>query len=138
MSKPKAFLKYAITVGIDLLLAAAYFFGKIPFSQISLTGKADLSMVLCDAFFVPGMLTLLVGLLMWVSSEGGLDAMGYLGSCLVKILLPGRHGTLEPYGDYVMRKRESRKKGGMGFLCLIGLAFLVIAFAFWGLFYANY
>ena len=140
MSKPgvKTLLKYGITAAIDLLLAAVYFFSRIPMSQISLVGAVERSKVLCDAFFVPGAFTLLIGLLMWVASEGALDGVSYLGSCLVKVLLPGRHGSFERYGDYLDRKREKRKKGGMGFLCIVGLAFLLVACVFWARFYALY
>lgn len=137
MSKPiaKTLLKYGITVGIDLALAALYFFYNIPLSQITVVGAVDLCLILCDAFFIPGVFTLMIGLLMWVASEGGLDAVGYLGSCLMKTLLPGRHGTFERYGDYVARKREKRTRGGMGFLCIVGLVFLLIACVFMVLFY---
>ena len=134
--KAKAFLKYAITAGIDLLLAAAYFFWNIPISQVSMVEKVDMALVLCDSFFVPGVFTLMIGLLMWVASEGALDAVGYLGSCMVKALTPGRHGTMERYGDYLERKREKRKKGGMGFLCIVGLVFVLVSAVFSAWFYS--
>lgn len=132
MRKPewKTLLKYGIAAAANLLFAAVYFFGHVPMSRISETVPAELARHLCDAFFVPGMLTLLTGLLMWVASEGALDGISYLGSCLVKTLIPGKHGGFERYGDYLERKRETRKKGGMGFLCIVGLVFVLISCIF--------
>ena len=130
-------LKYGITSGVCLLLAAVYFFSNIPFSEIGKVSTVDLMLILCDAFFLPGTFALMLGLLMWVASEGALDGVGYLGSCLVKTLIPGKHGEFERYGEYVERKRGSRKKG-YGFLCIVGLNFLLIACAFWAAFYLLY
>lgn len=122
----KPLLKYGITAAVCLVLAAVYFFSNIPLDQISDTPMVDIVLVLCDAFFVPGALTLMTGLLFWVASEGALDGVGYLGSYLVKTLIPGKRGSIERYGDYLERKRGSRKKG-YGFLCIVGLAFVLIA-----------
>lgn len=134
----KPWMKYVVTVAINLAVAACYFFNTIPAEQIALVERADLAMILCDAFFLPGVFTLMIGLLLWVASEGALDGVGYLGSCLIKTLIPGKHGTFERYGDYLERKRENRKKGGEGFLVIIGCVFVLIALLFLALFYRFY
>lgn len=119
-------LKYGISSGIGLLVAVMYFFTHVSMESLGSMPTVDLVLVLCDAFFVPGTFMLMLGLLFWVASEGALDGVGYLGSCLVKTLLPGKRAEFERYGDYVERKRGSRKKG-YGFLCIVGLVFLAIA-----------
>ena len=133
----KAWVKYAITAGCCLLVAAVYFFAKIPMSSLAEASAMEVSRVLCDAFFLPGVLTLMSGLLMWVASEGALDGIGYLGSFLVKTLIPGKRTETERYGDYVQRKRENRKKG-YGFLCVVGLAYVVLAALVLVWFYSVY
>ena len=130
-------LKYGITSAIGLLAAVMCFFSDVNLESLGSMPAVDLVMVLCDAFFVPGTFLLMLGLLFWVASEGALDGVGYLGSCLVKTLIPGKRGEFERYGDYVMRKRGSRKTG-FGFLCVVGLVFLAIAAVFWMVFYILY
>lgn len=130
-------LKYGITAAIGLLMAAMYFFSNISLDTVGSVPALYLVLVLCDAFFVPGTFLLMLGLLFWVASEGALDGVGYLGSCLVKTLIPGKRAEFERYGDYVERKRGSRKKG-FGFLCIVGLVFLAIAGVFLAIFYMLY
>lgn len=137
MKTPKSLLKYGITAGSCLLVSAVYFFAKIPLSSLGETPMVDITMVLCDAFFLPGILTLMSGLLMWVASEGALDGIGYLGSYLIKTLIPGKRSEIERYGDYVVRKRENRKKG-YGFLCVVGLVFVLLAAIMLVLFFSLY
>ena len=130
-------LKYGITAGIGLLMAVMCFFSDVSLDSLGCLPAVELMKVLCDAFFVPGTFILMFGLLSWVASEGALDGVGYLGSCLVKTLIPGKRAEFERYGDYVMRKRGSRKTG-FGYLCVVGLIFLAIAAIFWMLFYMLY
>ncbi len=125
-NKGSRLLKYGITSVIGLLFAGMYFFTHAEVDSLGSLPAVEIVKVLCDAFFLPGTFILMLGLLMWVASEGALDGVGYLGSCLVKTLIPGKHGEFERYGEYLERKRGSRKKG-FGFLCIVGLVFLAIA-----------
>lgn len=136
-SKANPILKYLITSGICLLIAVVYFFSNIPVYAILETPMLEIARVLSDACMIPGMLTLMLGLLFWVASEGALDGVTYLGSYLVKTLTPGKRSSIERYGDYVMRKRSGRKTG-FGFLCIVGVIFVVLSLAFLGLFYVYY
>ncbi len=91
--------------------------------------------ILCDAFTVPGMLLILSGLLVFVSNEGGLDGLSYLGHYMKNMFIPGKRSSTKKYYDYVEAKRE-KKKSGFGFLFVVGGVCLVIGFVFLGLFYA--
>ena len=130
-------VKYGVPSGICLTVAIMYFFSHVSLDALGTMPAVDLMLVLCDAFFVPGTFMLMLGLLLWVAGEGALDGVGYLGSCLVKTLLPGKRGEFERYGEYVERKRGSRK-GGFGSLCVVGLIFLGIAAIFCAIFYMLY
>ena len=136
-SKARPWLKYLITSGVCLLIAVGYFFSKIPAAELAATPMLEIARNLSDAFLIPGMLTLMFGLLFWVASEGALDGVKYVVSFVPKMLIPGKHKRIEKYGDYVERQRASRK-GGYGFLCIVGAAFVALSVAFWGLFYLYY
>lgn len=90
--------------------------------------------VLCDAFTVPGMLLILSGLMMFVSNEGALDGLMYVGHYLKNMFIPGSRDKTKKYFDYVEAKREKRVKG-YGFLFVVGGVCMLIALAFLGLFY---
>ena len=136
-SKARPWLKYAVTAGVNLLIAVGYFFSKIPLSAIGTTPMLEIARNLSDAFLIPGMLTLMFGLLFWVASEGALDGVKYVVSFVPKMLIPGKHKRIEKYGDYVERQNTKRKRG-FGFLCIVGAAFVALAVLFWGLFYLYY
>ena len=136
-SKLRPWLKYAITAGVCLLIAVSYFFSRVPLSSVGTTPMLEIARNLSDACLIPGALTLMLGLLFWVSSQGALDGLGYLGAFMAKTLIPGKRKTVERYGDYVERKRSERK-GGFGFLCVVGAVFVLLSLAFLGLFYRYY
>ena len=136
-SKARPWLKYAVTIGVCLLMAVWYFFSKVPMAAMKATPMVEIARNLSDACMIPGSLTLMLGLLFWVSSEGGLDGVKYVVSFVPKMLIPGKHKHIEKYGDYVQRKRAERK-GGYGFLCIVGAAFVALSLAFLGLFYMYY
>lgn len=82
--------------------------------------------ILCDAFMVPGTLSLMVGLLIWVANKGTLDSLTWALTNMVKSLFPGWALTKESYRDYVERKNKNRLTG-YGFLLIVGLAFLAVS-----------
>ena len=136
-SKARPWLKYAVTIGVCLLMAVLYFFSKVPMADMKATPMVEIARNLSDACMIPGMFTLMLGLLFWVSAQGALDGVGYLVSFIPKILIPGRRKTIEKYADYVERKKKDRKTG-FGFLCVVGAGFVVLSLIFLGLFYRYY
>lgn len=129
-------LKYGIGFGVCALITAAYAVGY----GVGSLSLLDTFRVLCDAFTVPGIFAILIGLLLWVTGEGVFDGIGYVVSVAVKALIPGGRNTTETYFDYVERKKASRsqKISGYGFLFVIGLVWMAVAFVFYGLFYWQY
>ena len=134
----RPYVKYLITAGICLLVAVGYFFSNIPVSELSATPMVEIAEVLSNSCAVPGLFTLMLGLLFWVSSQGALDGISYLGSFMMKVMIPGKRTSIEKYGDYVARKRSDRKSGGFGFLCVVGGVFVLLSLAFLGMFYMYY
>ena len=129
-------LKYGIGFLVCAVVTTAY---AVAYGVGSLS-LVDTFRVLCDAFTIPGIFAILIGLLIWVSGEGVFDGLGYVVSVAVKALTPFGRYTMETYYDYVERKKESRtrKISGYGFLFVIGLIWMAAAFVFYGLFYWQY
>lgn len=92
--------------------------------------------VLCDAFSIPGILLVCFGFLLFASSLGALDGVGYGIMIAFKMLIPGKNRkNPEKYGDYLDRKRNSRAKGFWPVI-YVGLIYLAIAILFLVKFYA--
>ncbi len=136
MKKPvvRILVKYAIAIAIGAGMA---------FAVLGLRGwstaatETERIRCLADAFTVPGVILSLVAVLVWLGNEGSFLGITYLGSRIVRALVPmgktfERHET---YRDYVARKREKGGVKGYAFLLWVGLAFLAVAVVFTVLFY---
>lgn len=133
----KNIVKYGISFGVCLIMAAVYVFARIEPAELGNTAPVDLYRTLCDAFTIPGTVSLMMGCLMSLSNQGALDGVGFLVSYAVKKLIPGKGGDLERYADYIERKRENRAKG-YGFLYVTGIVCLALAGVFMMLFYSIF
>ena len=92
---------------------------------------------LADAFFVPGIVVFLFGVLIWVSTTGFFDSISYAVTVGLGSLLPFlRREGKEKYYDYKLRKNEKRIKG-YGFILISGLAYLLIGAVFTLLFFME-
>ena len=126
-------LKYGISGGICLALAVVYCVAR-DFSQLTLVEKYR---TLCDAFTIPGLLCLCVGVLIWASNDGVLYGLGYCLDVARKALIPGGRYKMEKYYDYVMRHKE-KAVSGYGFLFVCGGVCMAAALVFMALFYRIY
>ena len=131
MSKEKKvkLIKYGVTTGICLVMAIGLLISRDFFNLTQL----DQIRCLCDAFFVPGILCVFGGAIIWLANEGTLDGITYVLSYAFHALLPGSWNKRESYKDYLERKKDSRISG-YGFLFLVGGVFLLISFVFLALF----
>ncbi len=122
-------LKYGISNGICLVFAIVYALKQ----NIFALSEVDAFRVLSDACFLPGILVLFLGLLMWLSKEGAMDGVGFVLSRAVHLLIPGGGLKHETYGEYVERKRGKRS-GSVLFMIITGAVFTVVGLIFSGLF----
>lgn len=124
----KLLLKYSITTvaaGLfTLLLLWLRDFGSAETLE-------DQYRILADAFSIPGMLLILFTGLVWVSSEGAFDGLGYAFSRVGSMLIPFFKKSLEhqTYYDYKMSKKDKRAHG-YSFLFFVGLVFLAVGIVF--------
>lgn len=124
-------LKYGITTGVCAVIAVYYVLSR-DFANLELVHQYR---ILCDAFSIPGLLSILSGALMWVAGEGALDGVGYVLSYAIHALLPGSEHKGERYSDYKERK-HGKKASGYGFLFVIGCVFVAISLVFYALYYS--
>ena len=88
-------------------------------------GEIPLVHVLCNAFFVCGVLEGGVGLLTWAASEGTFDIFSYAGKVILYKFKPKE--KLPSYYDYIQERKENRK-GWLKELAVCGGVCILIAF----------
>ncbi len=93
-------------------------------------------LILCDAFFVAGILLALFGVLLWIASTGFFDSIAYIGRTAAHLLLPFLHGERKSFYEYKLEKQEKRKET-LSFVIYVGLGFLAVALVFLALWSAE-
>ena len=122
----KKYLEYIISSLIGLGLAAWVIFGK---GILSKTELSDIYHILCDGFFVPGMLLLGFGLLIVASNGGTFDMLVYGTKKFFNLFRKNNQNRLaETFYDYKKAKSESKLE--FLFLIIPGLVYLVISMIF--------
>ena len=99
------------------------------------TDKALLYRYLADSFTITGVFSVSIAILVALSNQGSLSALGYMLKRLGKALIPFSKKDDMTYYEYL----ETRKKvSGYGFIFWTGLVFLLVAIVFVVLFYQVY
>ena len=138
MSSPlaKNLKKCGITGAIALGIAYLFVSLRVDIAHPELTPVLDWYRILCDAFTIPGLLFLMLGLLVTLSNQGALDGLGYVATSAFRLLIPNL-GMKERYSEYLERRRANRLRG-YGFLYVVGAVCMAIAGIFMALFYSLY
>ena len=127
----KKYLKYIITSVIGLGVAAWVIFGK---GILSKTELSEIYHILCDGFFVPGIILLGFGLLV-IASNGGTFDMIVFGTRKFFDLFRRNPSTKLTSTFYEYRKAKSEVKLEFLFLIIPGLVLLIISMVFLILYY---
>lgn len=127
----KKYLKYIITSVIGLGVAAWVIFGK---GILSKTELSEIYHILCDGFFVPGIILLGFGLLV-IASNGGTFDMIVFGTRKFFDLFRRNPSTKLTSTFYEYRKAKSEAKLEFLFLIIPGLVLLIISMVFLILYY---
>ena len=96
------------------------------------SSKQSVVSILCDAFFVPGILLTMFGCLLWIANTGFFDSLGYAVRTAAHLLIPFRKTERKTFYDYKEEKAEKRGKTPTfigivgGFYLLLSAVFLVI------------
>ncbi len=110
-------LIYAAASAVAVLLVASLL------GVFKAPSAKDLMRILCDAFFVVGVLLGGVGLLSWVGSNGFFDIFSYAVKVVVIKFRP--KARLESYYDYKQSKDEERKPWLKGLLLCGGICIIL-------------
>lgn len=122
----KKIWKYLITALVGLVVALLILFCKGTFNKTAvLPVLADLS----DAFFVPGVLLLGVGTLLFASNGGAFDMLAFgimkLFDLFKRDLTKVKYRTFYDY-----RQAQKEKKRSFAYLLIVGAAMVVVAAVF--------
>lgn len=129
-----SFIKYAICVGIELVIAFLVIWSKGFF-----TDRAAVNLqILSDAFFVSGILMTLFAGMLYVSSEGALVGIGFVLRNAILTFFPMGRAKQERYADYRERKMREMKNNNDSCILITGLFFLAIGIVLTLIWYANY
>lgn len=128
----KSIKKYLFTLLIGFSTAALIAWSKGVFAQ---TAPVQIFHILCDSFFVVGVVITCVGLLVFSSNEGTFDILVYGMSSFIDMFRKKSTKKYDTFYDY----RESRadKKIGFGFMLICGLVFIAISLVMY-LLYRRY
>ena len=123
-------IKYSICIVVNALICLTCLFLR-NFTKLE-AGTKEFYLVWCDSFTIPGLLSILFALFIFLINQGSLTALGYMLKRLAKSLIPFMKKDDLTYYEY----QQSRKKIS-GYLCLlwVGLVFFIVGIVFLILFY---
>lgn len=128
----RSFWKYVITLLVGFGCVTGILLSKDFFVQTELVQVLH---ILCDAFFVVGLVMFNMGLLIFTSNEGAFDMMVYGVRSFVDLFRKTNTKKYPTYYDYSESRRE--KKLRFGFLLICGAFFLVVSLVMY-YFYRQY
>jgi hypothetical protein len=132
--KKNLLLKYAVCIGVALLITVAVFWSKGFFTD----SAAVNIQILSDGFFVSGIVVSSVAGLLFVGGEGMFISIGFVLRNVVLTFIPGGRKKHERYADYRARKLEGLKKEGDHCILVTGLSFLALGVLFSVIWYMNF
>ena len=82
--------------------------------------------ILCDAFFIPGILLVLFACLLWIANTGFFDSLGYAIRTAAHLLIPFRKVERKSFYDYKEERAEKRGKTP-AFIGIVGAFYLLLS-----------
>lgn len=136
MNNNISWLKYLITSVIGL--AIAYLVVQVRGIWLASNSK-DIIEIICDGFFVSGILLTCFGALIFCSSQGAFDGISYI----FHVMFVGHNWSKtnfkdrQTYREYVEEKNSKRANGmKIRFVLIVGLVFIAISLIFFAI-YSN-
>ena len=96
--------------------------------------RATAVSILCNAFFVPGILFSSFGALFWVANTGFFDSVSYAAHTIGHIFIPFAKSKRKSYYDYKTEKAEKRAPIP-GFIFHVGAFYLALSLICLGIWY---
>ena len=120
-------MQYGITAAVGLAIALLIMNAQGLF--VLFGNNADTYSILSDAFFVPGMVMVSVGALIWIAGTGLFDSVSYALTVAAHAIIPFMKNKPKSYYDYKSEREGKTTKIPM-FILYTGGGFLVIAVVF--------
>ncbi len=118
----KTITKYLITIGTGL---AAALYVALTRNIFSVTNPSQIFAILADSFTVPGVVLTGIGGLMFVSNEGGFDALSYGITSFIDLFRKEKKNKYKTFYDY--KEEKASKTLPVSFVLISGLIFMVLA-----------
>ena len=122
----KMLAKYVVTVAICVVMIVFILDTRGFFTAVD---KAARILYLADAFTIPGVLILMIGVMLWIATTGIFDGLTYALGRAARSLVPFSKIPDERFYDYKKRKSESRNFN-YGFFLIVGGVALAVAIVF--------
>ena len=124
--------KYLITFGAGLAVAFAIAYGNDIFNQTKLYNVFG---ILTDSFFVPGIMLVGIGGLLFVSNEGMFDSFVYGITSFADLFRQEKKNKHRTFYDYKESKKD--RNISFNFLLISGLVFMVMTGIMYWLYTVN-
>ncbi len=118
----KAVKRYLIALAVGFGLVAYLLWQNDIFAQ---TETAKIFHILCDAFFVPGVLLVCIGLLIFSTNEGTFDGLTYAVKSFVNMFRKSSLRKYDTYYDYKASRKNRDTK--FGYLIYCGLFLIAVS-----------
>ena len=119
---------YLIAAATCLVVAVIY---MLAYGVFTIDDTALLYKVLCNAFFIPGILMALFGGLVFCTNEGALDMLAFGFSKLFDLFRKKDQIKYHTYYDYKQSKKDKRTgKGAVTAMVVVGVAFVLLSMVF--------
>lgn len=128
----KSWVKYLTGAVTGLVIALVVCLTKDLFKQ---TDTGMIFRILCDAFFIPGIILAGIGVMTYLSSQGLYDGLTYSFASMARYRKSHSESDKTPksYFDY---KNNKKRRGASWHLVFVGVGFVVIGLVFY-LIYNN-
>ena len=123
----REYKEYAITTAVALVVGVLIALSRGIFQEDELD---MIITIISDAFFIPGVLLVCVGLIVYASNEGLFLSISYGFKAIGRTITAKKDEKLmdEKYHEYYARQMEKKTK--CKHFLLVGLAFVVISLLF--------
>lgn len=128
----KEYKEYVVTTAIALAFAVVLIMSRGIFQEESIDMVIT---IISDAFFIPGVLLICVGLIVYASNEGLFLSISYGFKVIGRTITAKKEEKLmdEAYHEYYAR--QIQKKAKCKHFLIIGLVFVVLSFVFVGIYF---
>ena len=128
MNKKRSARKFLIAFAVGMVIAVGVFAAR---GGLEYTDTVPVLQAFCDAFFVPGILFMGFGALLFCADDGLFDMMNYGVMKVINLSRSKKHRDAFPKSFYDYRQmKDEKRKGGFGYLFIVGGGFMALAVLF--------